>query len=414
MRKTSSFGKRKQPHTIIIAQGDKVRHFEIRPWVAALALSVILAGSVGYLGATAYLIFRDDLINASLVRQARIQHAYEDRISALRAQVDRITSHRLLDKQFVETRIAELASRQDLLVQRSATINPLLERANGLKIGGAAGFSSGSLPVPQVRPGSSSEGSDTQASLDDVDPLVTASVDPLPEDESLTSLTGVRDELTAIEYNQVRQLRSLTVAAYEKRNAIIETARKAGLSLREQEMDAVGGPFVPADQVDGERFHLEAKELRAALDALDQTRAAIRTFPIANPAPGRSISSGFGNRRDPIIGKSAFHAGIDFRTPTGTPIRATASGKVVRAGRAGGYGKLVEIEHANGLRTRYAHLSKIHVRKGQRVEAGMTVGAAGSTGRSTGPHLHYEVRSGGKAVNPMTELKAGTRMRDYL
>ncbi|MEL6920038.1 MAG: M23 family peptidase, partial [Pseudomonadota bacterium] len=132
---SQSFGRRKQPHTVIIANGDHVRHFQVRPWFAALVGAIILSASLGYLGATAYLVFRDDLINASLMRQARIQHAYEDRISALRSQVDRITSHRLLDQQFVESKIAELASRQDLLAKRTGAIAPLLERASGLRDG---------------------------------------------------------------------------------------------------------------------------------------------------------------------------------------------------------------------------------------------------------------------------------------
>ncbi|MEL6919980.1 MAG: M23 family metallopeptidase [Pseudomonadota bacterium] len=171
---------------------------------------------------------------------------------------------------------------------------------------------------------------------------------------------------------------------------------------------------MPAKPGTGAGFEDYILGLEAALSALDTTREQVRAFPIAHPAPGRAITSKFGNRRDPILGKSAFHAGIDFRTPTGTPIVATAGGKIVKAGRHGGYGNLVEIKHENGLATRYAHLSRISVKKGQRVEAGVKIGAAGSTGRSTGPHLHYEVRRGSKAVNPMNYLSAGKRLSSYI
>lgn len=110
MGQSAVFGRRRQPHMIVIAQGDRIRHFTVRPWAVALGASLLLAVAAGYLIATGYLIMRDDLINAAVLRQARVQHAYEDRIASLRAQVDRITSHRLLDQQFMESKIAELAT----------------------------------------------------------------------------------------------------------------------------------------------------------------------------------------------------------------------------------------------------------------------------------------------------------------
>ncbi|MEM9207433.1 MAG: M23 family metallopeptidase, partial [Pseudomonadota bacterium] len=108
----------------------------------------------------------------------------------------------------------------------------------------------------------------------------------------------------------------------------------------------------------------------------------------------------------PFVRRRAFHSGLDFATPTGTRILATGSGRVARAGWMGGYGRMVEINHGNGLSTRYAHLSRISVKSGQRVTAGDVIGRAGSTGRSTGPHLHYETRIDGKAVDPMRFLSA--------
>src|SRR5690606_35090979 len=97
----ATFGRRKEPHTVIIARGDDIRHFTVKPWVAALTGSALAAIAIGYLLATSYLVLRDDLIGATVARQARMQQAYEDRISALRSQVDRITSRQLLDQQLV-------------------------------------------------------------------------------------------------------------------------------------------------------------------------------------------------------------------------------------------------------------------------------------------------------------------------
>jgi murein DD-endopeptidase MepM/ murein hydrolase activator NlpD len=137
-------------------------------------------------------------------------------------------------------------------------------------------------------------------------------------------------------------------------------------------------------------------------------------LPIANPAPGRSISSTFGVRKDPLLGMPAHHSGMDFRAPVGAPARASAAGKVVKAGWNGGYGRMVEIEHSGGFTTRYAHLSKIGVKEGQAVSRGEEIGKVGSSGRSTGPHLHYEIRRNGEAIDPLRFLKAGKKVSNYL
>ena len=133
--------------------------------------------------------------------------------------------------------------------------------------------------------------------------------------------------------------------------------------------------------------------------------------PLRKPMTGDiDESSPFGIRTDPIVHEAAMHTGIDFRGDTGDPIHATASGTVTIAGLSGGYGKMVEIDHGNGVATRYGHLSQIDVDVGDAVRSGQTVGKLGSTGRSTGPHLHYEVRVKGEAVDPQKFLDAGERI----
>jgi len=139
-----------------------------------------------------------------------------------------------------------------------------------------------------------------------------------------------------------------------------------------------------------------------------------RKLPFANPAPGRQITSLFGNRIDPFFGKLAMHAGVDFREKPGTEVVATGAGVITFAGPMGGYGIMVEIDHGNGITTRYGHLSKILVKEGDVVDAGDLIALSGSTGRSTGPHLHYEVRRNGNAVDPMRFLNAGLKLTSYL
>ncbi|MFN8601886.1 MAG: peptidoglycan DD-metalloendopeptidase family protein [Candidatus Binatia bacterium] len=126
---------------------------------------------------------------------------------------------------------------------------------------------------------------------------------------------------------------------------------------------------------------------------------------LLNPIAGR-VSSTFGERRDPFTGAPEFHAGLDLAAPAGTPVRAAADGTVDFSGRRGDAGNLVEIEHADGTRTRYAHLDSMKVQAGETVRAGQVLGAVGSTGRSTGPHLHFAVERAGQLVDPKPLLEA--------
>ncbi|MGE0114822.1 MAG: M23 family metallopeptidase [Steroidobacteraceae bacterium] len=124
------------------------------------------------------------------------------------------------------------------------------------------------------------------------------------------------------------------------------------------------------------------------------------TLPDGSPVPGAWVSSLFGYRTDPFTGKMAYHSGIDFAAPAGAQARAVAPGVVIWAGDRAGYGRLVEINHGNGYVTRYAHNSSLLVKVGDRVSKGQPVSRVGSTGRSTGPHLHFEVLRNGRAINP--------------
>ncbi|ATE66648.1 M23 family metallopeptidase [Rhizorhabdus dicambivorans] len=130
------------------------------------------------------------------------------------------------------------------------------------------------------------------------------------------------------------------------------------------------------------------------------------SIPSIQPIAKFTFTSAYGVRSDPFQGSAAMHAGIDLASPTGTPIYATADGVVDRAEWFGGYGNMVEIEHGKGIATRYGHMSKIVARDGQRVKRGDLIGYVGSTGRSTGSHLHYEVRIDGRAVNPVPFLQS--------
>lgn len=416
----SVFGKRRELHTVIIARGDEIRHFTIRPWMAALAGSVCAALAIGYLLATSYLVLRDDLLGATIARQARMQQAYEDRISALRAQVDRITSRQLLDQQIVESKVSELLARQSQLSQRHGRIGPILDRITESGALPAALPDSGAAPSPQwkperkamIEPPVAADAGGMLASFWSVRPGHDGRESAADRADRL--FVSINQSLRAIEEEQIEGLDTLAENAFETADTIAEALAAAGLeiALDADAADAVGGPLLP---VDGARaFDMRVRELDGALEKLETVKTAARAFPIHNPAPGQAVTSSFGVRRDPLLRTPAMHAGIDFRAAPGTPVLSTGGGTVVKAGWNGGYGRMVEVDHGNGLTTRYAHMSKIRAREGQTIETGDVVGEVGSSGRSTGPHLHYEVRRNGNPVDPLRFLKVGRRIAGLL
>ncbi|MBZ9963119.1 M23 family metallopeptidase [Mesorhizobium sp. BR1-1-2] len=428
------FGRRKEPHTVIIARGSEIRHFTIRPWLVVFLGSALVAIAIGYLLATSYLVLRDDLIGATTARQARMQQAYEDRISALRAQVDRITSRQLLDQQLMETKVSELLERQTQLSQRHGRLGPLLDRAENEV--GAATADDLAVPAVPAKPDKRAEvtGSIAQpaqsyalASLGaapgaaDTRPfsLWATRSDPLPNDSAADRadklFISINKSLKSIENDQLTRISILADNAYKNADAITQALEAAGLPVDsdfgKNESD-VGGPLIPLDS--SMFFDSKVKELDEALDTLDQLKKEARRLPLANPAPGHSVTSPFGVRTDPILGTAALHSGMDFRAPIGMAAKVTAPGVVTKAGWNGGYGRMVEVDHGNGFATRYGHLSEIDVTVGEKVDAGAVIGKTGSSGRSTGPHLHYEVRHNGEAIDPLRFLTVGKKVAQYL
>lgn len=173
-----------------------------------------------------------------------------------------------------------------------------------------------------------------------------------------------------------------------------------------------GGPLVPMSlstrSLPQDEMSYRTKEILAGLDRLNMHRMAVDQLPFAMPVKASfRFTSPFGYRRDPKGAGTRMHKGTDFAASYGTPIYATAEGVVVEAKWHSGFGRMVKIRHAFGYETVYAHMSKLRVKRGERVSRGERIGDMGSTGRSTGVHLHYEVHQSGKPVNPMSFIKAG-------
>ena len=217
--------------------------------------------------------------------------------------------------------------------------------------------------------------------------------------------------LAEVEARQLAFVERLTRFADARARRAEAAMRKLNLdpqSMSRAAQQAMGGPFeapwslgASADDIDP-RF----ERLGLSLTRMAVLERALDGIPQVVPASVQAITSGFGYRRDPFNGRGAMHAGIDFKGAIGSPIFAAAGGRVSFAGQKSGYGNAIEIMHGNGMLTRYAHLSRIGVKMGQQVTAGTTIGGLGSTGRSTGPHLHFEVRINDRAVNPRPFLEA--------
>jgi murein DD-endopeptidase MepM/ murein hydrolase activator NlpD len=210
----------------------------------------------------------------------------------------------------------------------------------------------------------------------------------------------------------VAKVRKVAELRYAKAAAKV---RRLGLAPERfgAAVPAMGGPYEAANGTEAAadiRADMQFRSLFMTWKKLDNLEQGTIAIPSVQPVERLAFTSNFGIRSDPFRGTAAFHAGVDIPGPLGTPVYATADGIVDRAERSGGYGNMVEINHGKGIQTRYGHLSKILVAPFTRVHRGQLIALMGSTGRSTGPHLHYEVRIDGAAVNPAPFLQNA----DYL
>jgi murein DD-endopeptidase MepM/ murein hydrolase activator NlpD len=379
-----------------------------------------------------YFAFRDDVLTRLLARQAQMQFAYEDRIADLRAQVDRVASRQLLDQEQFESRLEQIAKRQMTLESRASALSTLPDPTPTGSIKPSVRTPATATPAPAAAA--------PQTTTPKLSPISdTVILVPPPEREArLESRTplnaGARfaglDTAAGIEGALARLQASLD--RYEARqNATLNTleesydgkARRMRNILADLGLDmtkiapgapirATGGPFVPAKGPLGvSTFDRQLYRIKLARTQVERLSRTLTVVPIRKPMMGDlEMTSGFGVRNDPFLRSPAMHTGLDFRAETGDPARATAAGTVTIAGWNAGYGKMVEVDHGNGLATRYAHLSAIDVSVGDPIRIGQVVGKVGSTGRSTGPHLHYETRIDGDPVDPQKFLRAGVRL----
>lgn len=397
-----TFWKASPSHTILITRGDKVRHFVVKPWVAKtsfLAGIVFLATAVG---AISLQLAGPQLIENLQIREAKAGAAYEARIADLRKQLDGFKTRQHLDREALHSQVSSLLQKQGALTDRFDQLAPLLRIAQGegLVSAGEAPSEAGTFSKTSV------DDEPLRKSLGDLRAYTQGTADT---QHLLYKILPTLDVIVRqIDGKQAASTAALADRAKSKADRIRQSLASEGISVPSASDEDVGGPLVPLS--DGDVLLTSIDRLEQELDALAQLRRTINALPLGDPMPNGRRTSSFGVRKDPFLGTQVLHTGVDFAAAEGTAVRPTASGRVTFAGENSGYGLMIEVDHGNGVSTRYGHLSSIKTNIGADVGPETLIGLVGSTGRSTGPHLHYEVRRYGEAINPERYIRAGRKL----
>lgn len=416
----SSATREENSYTLVHA-GKQVR---VGPVVFWIVVGTVTALGMWSAATATYFAFRDDVLTRLIARQAEMQYAYEDRIAELRAKVDRATSRQLLDQEQFDQKLEQVMRRQTTLESRAAAIGGMSDVTGSIRSPSRGAAAADPSPSGTPKPSPISDTAvfvappDREARLESRAPVL--SLAPVTKAAKIQGVDNVivrlQNSLDQVERRQLASLTSLEDSLESRARRMRGVFTDLGLDVGQLEAATpragMGGPYVPVKLTgDAGAFERQLYRInisRAQVDRLNRTLALV---PYRKPVIGEvEFTSGFGVRSDPFLGRPAMHTGLDFRAAMGDPVRVTANGKVASSGWAGGYGRMVEIDHGNGLSTRYGHLSEINVKVGDVVKIGQVIGAVGSTGRSTGPHLHYETRIDGDAVDPQKFLRAGVRL----
>ncbi len=442
---------------IYIRSDGRVQFFTFSSSLQATlaGLALIFLGWVAF--ASVNVIFKDHIIAAKDRRYQTMQAQYENRVADLQISYDELNGALVAAGDRFKATADELEAKQDLLahlVGQKKAIDSAL-----------AGLRHAAAPAPKRA--SSDKGSDSIETFGMQAPAATPTgfgafrdagargaatahraANPCgperygrvdlcthqglfaPKPHTLSAKIAHHPALRILE-EQTQRVQALNAkedalivvadeAITERAKSVERVMRMAGVNPQSMQKRVansgadVGGPLLPLsemplDGIHDVMFRHEFFDATAALTQLGGLLSAMVHIPLAGPitGPGVELTSDFGPRIDPFTGHSAFHAGLDFGGPWGSKVHATAPGVVVWAGPQGGYGNMVEVDHGMGVRTRYGHLSAVLVRRGAHIGRGDAVGRLGSTGRSTGPHVHYEVWLDNRVRDPAKFLEAG-------
>ncbi|MGI3184038.1 DUF5930 domain-containing protein [Nioella aestuarii] len=425
------------PEQRLFLKSDQgMRYVRLRPATQA----IMLTGSSLFVGWTVIVtaIFLIDSISAGGVREQaeRAQVAYEQRLNAMSEERDARASEAQASQERFAVAMGEVSAMQSRLLaseERRRELETAVEviqttlRRVMTERDEAREQTAALLAEIEAENGSVQTAAGRQRELERTLEYLTMALAraAAQRDDAFEIAESAEEEIDELEFTQAladerneRIFAQLEDAVEMSMAPLDRMFSAAGLSTDDlvnqmrASYDGQGGPLMPITMStrgeEPDTASLRANEVLAQLDMLNLHRMVAERLPFSRPVfASYRLSSPFGYRRDPFNGGSRLHTGVDMAGPTGTPIHATADGVVSFAGRQSGYGNIIVIQHAFGFETRYAHLHRIRVTEGQRVSRGDRIGDMGSTGRSTGPHLHYEVRTGDTPRNPMNYITAG-------
>jgi len=328
--------------------------------------------------------------------------AFEDRIADLRLEVDRLHSRQFAQAGDINLQLQELSQQQEVLTEQHQYVKALAEKAAQLGIAPV-------VPGPDASP-------DPAPAV----PLAAPAGGLSTSDAGAAAVEQAGHQVRQMMDDSRNALAAISAEADASSDIILTSLQQVGikpnLGAAAPSGDGMGGPLLPpVAGADASDLVDQANAVGAALDRFQTVRAAIAGAPVHMPVNGPDrVSSGFGNRTDPFTGRLAFHPGIDFPWPAGTTVMAAGDGKVIFVGQINGYGNVIDVDHGGGIVTRYGHLSAFIASEGEQVHTGTPIGRVGSTGRSTGPHLHFEVRRNDQPVDPTIYLAVGRRLARFM
>lgn len=448
-------GMRFPERQVYIRSAGRVHFCTFSPLAQAIAAgaSLLCLGWVAF--TTVNVVFKDRIISAKEHHFEQMQTSYEGRIAELQLSYDELNGALLAAQDRFKAVADEFEAKQ-------LALTGLIEQKDALRasLGIGKGQDPKSLKTAEATPALRSGNIGTGGALDFVIPDIAASfappfgmgagtvigsiapyrVTPLEPHRApflqgavqrLGSLFGHRVSAAPIDNPALHEIsgqEARVVQLDASQQALLDNAKKGLVAETARLRKALqvtginpqlmlkrvsqGGPLMSvAPTMQDDAFRAGVVDTTASLNDLAVVVKALNSVPLDGPLTTREVSSGFGGRPDPFTEEAAFHSGIDFSAAKGSDVFATATGIVVFAGPRGAYGNTVEIDHGYGIRTRYGHLSKIAVPSGVQLERGAIIGKVGSTGRSTGPHVHYEVWYDNAVRDPGKFIRAGRNVR---
>jgi murein DD-endopeptidase MepM/ murein hydrolase activator NlpD len=403
---------------IYLRAGGEIQFITMKPWVQLTGLTALLAGLFWLAFSSINIVFKDQLLalRERGMYEARLE--YEDRIATMRNEVDQLNDRLLINQHEYLGRVDQVKEELDLLVERHKRLVEFFRQGMGRKPATA------SAPAFIEEPPRPTEEVPADSHGDQSGELTTPHKAGFGDgkfaeryrayfrsaneaQQPLTHLGTLFDAYRSMELALLDETLAQAEAKANRASAIFkqlgvdEAAVVANSDYRSANS---GGPLVAVSFPGNGKEEVLGRmsKVLETYEAYDKLRHEALQLPLSMPMKDiKRVTSGYGIRRDPFRHTIAMHSGVDFKNEANTPVYATADGKVNVAGWEGAYGRMVEILHDNRVATRYAHLNSITVAVGERVKAGDMVGRLGNTGRSTGPHLHYETRVKGRAVDPV-------------